>query len=107
MAERVRKLLPSGADAILDCAGHGALAASARLGHAHVRMASIAEFGFPGAISVFARLGHHDFFAMVEMAAAGHVVPRIGATYPLGQAAEAHRALAAGNVHGKAVLHIP
>jgi NADPH:quinone reductase-like Zn-dependent oxidoreductase len=106
MAQQARQLLPTGADAILDCAGHGALAASAGLGRAHARIASVAEFGLPEAMSVFARLDHHDFCAMVEMAAAGHLVPRIGATYPLELAAEAHRALAAGEVHGKAVLHI-
>ncbi|WP_399885349.1 zinc-binding dehydrogenase [Streptomyces sp. BBFR51] len=42
----------------------------------------------------------------LERAAAGHLRPAIGATYPLDQAAEAHRALAARATVGKSLLLI-
>lgn len=41
------------------------------------------------------------------MVAAGRVRPVIGARYPVEQAGEAHRALAAGEVFGKVVLTLP
>ena len=41
------------------------------------------------------------------MIAAGTVRPVIGARFPIQQAAEAHHALRAGEISGKALLELP
>jgi NADPH:quinone reductase-like Zn-dependent oxidoreductase len=49
---------------------------------------------------------HSDFVAVMDQVVAGNLKPVIGARYPLEQAADAQRALEAGNVFGKIVLDI-
>ena len=62
--------------------------------------------------SVFGWPGHRERQrAILEQAAAhfdaGDLRIAVGATFPLDRAADAHRALEAGQVTGKAVLTIP
>jgi NADPH:quinone reductase-like Zn-dependent oxidoreductase len=47
-----------------------------------------------------------DLQTLRELLEAGTLTPRIGRTYPLGEAPEAMRALEAGNTHGKIVITI-
>jgi NADPH:quinone reductase-like Zn-dependent oxidoreductase len=107
LADRVRTVAPDGVDAVFDTAGNGALLSTPQVGNARVRTASIVEFSYPGTIPVFARLERADFHALTDLAAAGLVTPRVGATYPLDQAANAHRAATEGLIMGKIVLTVP
>jgi NADPH2:quinone reductase len=59
--------------------------------------------------SVFGWPGHRERQRAILEQVAGHIDAgelrvQVGATFPLAQAAEAHRALEAGEVTGKAVL---
>jgi NADPH:quinone reductase-like Zn-dependent oxidoreductase len=47
-----------------------------------------------------------DLQALRELIEAGKLTPRIGRSYPLGEAAEAMRALEAGNTRGKVVITV-
>ncbi|HET6751683.1 MAG TPA: zinc-binding dehydrogenase [Actinomycetes bacterium] len=47
-----------------------------------------------------------DLQALRGLLEAGKLTPRIGRSYPLGEAAEAMRALAAGNTRGKIVITV-
>jgi NADPH:quinone reductase-like Zn-dependent oxidoreductase len=47
-----------------------------------------------------------DLQALRELIEAGKLTPRIGGSYPLGEAAEAMRALEAGNTRGKIVITV-
>ena len=104
-AGRVRELAPDGADVVLDAAG-GVLAATASAARPGARVASIAEIGTPGVIPVFCRMNHDDLTALTELAEAGQLTVRVGATYPLERAADAQRALAAGGTRGKVVIEV-
>ncbi|MBL7488876.1 NADP-dependent oxidoreductase [Frankia sp. AgB1.9] len=106
-AARAIELAPDGVDAVLDAAGRGALADGRGLGGPAVRVASIADFATPGSVPVFARLVHADLAAVVGLAEAGRLTPRVGATYPLRDAAWAQRAMAGGGTRGRVVLEIP
>jgi NADPH:quinone reductase-like Zn-dependent oxidoreductase len=105
VAGRVRELAPGGADVVLDTVG-GVLTATAAAARPGARTASIAEIGTPGVTSVFCRMSHADLTALTELAEAGKLRVRLGATYPLEHAADAQRALAAGGTHGKVVIEI-
>ncbi|WP_327233292.1 NADP-dependent oxidoreductase [Streptomyces sp. NBC_01317] len=104
-ADRVRELAPDGADVVLDTVG-GVLAATARAARPGARVASIAEIGTPGVTPVFCRMDHADLTALARLAESGALGVRVGATFPLEQAADAQRALAAGGVPGKVVVVI-
>lgn len=51
-------------------------------------------------------MSHADLTALTGLAEAGQLRVRVGATYPLEDAADAQRALAAGGTHGKVVIEI-
>jgi NADPH:quinone reductase-like Zn-dependent oxidoreductase len=104
-AARVRELAPDGADVVLDTVG-GVLTATASAARPGARVASVAEIGTLGVIPVFCRMNHADLTALTELAEAGKLAVRVGATYPLEQAADAQRALAAGGTSGKVVIEI-
>jgi NADPH:quinone reductase-like Zn-dependent oxidoreductase len=104
--QRIHALAPGGVDAVFDTAGDRVLATTTSIGTLAVRSASIVEFDHPGTIPVFARLERDDLQALVRLAERGALVPRVGATFALADAADSHRALAAGGVAGKVVLRI-
>ncbi|WP_410812586.1 NADP-dependent oxidoreductase [Micromonospora sp. 067-2] len=103
LIERVRDVATGGVDAVLDAAGHGALASTAAVGRPGVRAVSIADAS-PDATTVFARHDLPTLKELVQLVEAGDLTIRVAATYPLRQAAEAQRALAAGRHSGKIVL---
>ncbi|MER8161071.1 zinc-binding dehydrogenase [Streptomyces sp. NPDC094472] len=103
-AGHVRELAPDGVDAVLDTVGGGVLAAAVHAAAPGARVASIADIGAPGVAPVFCRMDRADLTALVELAEAGELHVRIGATYPLERAADAQRALAAGGTPGKIVI---
>jgi NADPH:quinone reductase-like Zn-dependent oxidoreductase len=106
LTDQVLGLVPDGVDAVLDTIGGGALAVSAGAGRPDTRLASIADPGAPGSTAVFARMDRDDLTAVTALAEAGLLSVRVGAVFPLEQAAEAQRAFAAGNIAGKVVLEI-
>lgn len=105
-ADRVRELAPDGADLVLDTVGGGVLAATENAVRPGARAASIVEVGTSGVTPVFCRMDHADLTALTELAETGRLTVRVGATYPLEQAADAQRALAAGGTPGKVVIEI-
>jgi NADPH:quinone reductase-like Zn-dependent oxidoreductase len=105
VADRVRELAPGGADVVLDTVD-GVLSATASAARPGARIASIAEIGTPGVTTVFCRMSQADLTALTGLAEAGQLRVRVGATYPLEDAADAQRALAAGGTNGKVVIEI-
>ncbi len=103
---RICELVPNGADAILDCAGHGALGSISKVGKQNVRAGSIVEPA-DGATMIFARREPAHFAAIAELAETGRLVPRVAQSFPLEKAAEAHRSIQEGRARGKIVLEIP
>jgi NADPH2:quinone reductase len=116
LLERLRALAPDGVDAAIDANGSDeAIDTSIALVEDRQRIVTINSFqrgfalglkvvgGAPGAdpgteIRVAARL------QLVQEAAAGRLRVRVAGTYPLSEAAAAHRELALGHAHGKIVL---
>jgi len=116
LAERVRALAPDGVDAAIDAVGTDeAIDVSLELVADRSRIATVAnsrrglEVGIralglaPGAepgteVRDAARL------ELVRLAEKGAVTVQVVASYPLSEAAAAHRELASGHTHGKIVL---
>ncbi|WP_258055935.1 NADP-dependent oxidoreductase [Streptomyces sp. Ru62] len=103
VAQRVLGV-PAGADAVLDTVGGGTLVSAAGTVRPGGRVASVAETGLPGVVPVFCRLGGDDLKAVAELADAGRLRVRVGATFPLERAAEAQGVLAAGGTRGNVVV---
>ncbi|TDK24491.1 NADP-dependent oxidoreductase [Arthrobacter crusticola] len=102
-AGRIRELAPAGVDAIFDAAGHGSLQMTGAVAAPQVRVATIADSA-PHATTVYARLDAGDLEALAALVAGGKLKPRVGATFPLSQAAAAQRLVAAGSARGRVVL---
>lgn len=109
LVERVRALAPDGVDAVLDTAGKGVLAASIELrGGTTDRIVTIADPHADDFGVTFSGGGGNRSLAGLREAARryeqdGLVVP-IRATYPLADAATAHRDGEEGQGRGKVVL---
>lgn len=108
-ADRVRAAAPDGVDAVLDASGRGELARSVELAGGPERVLTIAaadagEHGvrFSGddegvdVTDAFSELGRR--------LASGDLVLPVWRTFPLAEAADAHRASEAGHLRGKIVL---
>lgn len=108
LVERVRALAPEGVDAVLDAAGKGALPDSIILRAGTERIVTIADFRARELGVVFEsgpqRQSATRLAELARQAAAGDLVTIVGATYPLAEAAEAHRISDAGHARGKLVL---
>jgi NADPH:quinone reductase-like Zn-dependent oxidoreductase len=107
LAEQIRSLAPGGVDAVFDTVGRGSLASTAASGHGETRLASIVQFDYPGTIPVFARLDPADLRVVSRLADSGRLTPRIGATFDLADAAEAHRLAETGSAAGRIILTRP
>jgi NADPH:quinone reductase-like Zn-dependent oxidoreductase len=108
LADRVREVAPQGVDAALDASGRGSLAALVDLVGGPERVVTIADsaaaelgvrFTSGGADEVPGSLAD-----AVSLVAAGTVTLPVARTYPLSEAAAAHRDSEAGHVRGKLVL---
>jgi NADPH:quinone reductase-like Zn-dependent oxidoreductase len=107
--DRVREAAPDGIDAVLDGSGRGELAGSVALAGGPGRVLTITA---PDAKEHGVRFSGGDagvdvsaaFPDVARLLAAGELVLPVWRTYPLADAAEAHRASEAGHLRGKLVL---
>ncbi|MGW4113930.1 NADP-dependent oxidoreductase [Actinosynnema sp. NPDC004786] len=111
LVERVRALAPEGVDAVFDVAGKGALPDSIELRGGTDRIVTIADGAAAELGVVFtggpARRSAERLAELADMAARGALTTVVAATFPLVDAAEAHRVSAAGHARGKLVLTVP
>jgi NADPH:quinone reductase-like Zn-dependent oxidoreductase len=108
LADRIRAINASGADAALDAAGHGSLPELIDITGDSERVITIADPS-AGTLGVRFVSGEPDHMAdvLAETAAsvaAGTITLPIARTYPLSEAADAHRDSQAGHVRGKLIL---
>lgn len=104
IAEQVRKHAPAGVTAIVDCAGHGALAKAMAAAAPGARICSIADGG-PGVTTVFARPDTGVLARLVDLVEAGSLRVTVATSFPLTDAAIAQDALKAKTYGpGKIVL---
>jgi NADPH:quinone reductase-like Zn-dependent oxidoreductase len=114
LADRVRALAPGGVDAALDLVGGPeALQVSLALVADRARIATIANFAASaqgvavlGGMGDQARLRAAARPELLRLAGEGTLKVRVAATYPLTDAAEAHRAIKQGHTVGKIVLTV-
>lgn len=104
VAEQVRSHAPAGVTAIVDCAGHGALAKAMAAAAPGARICSIADGG-PGVTTVFARADTGILVRLVDLVEAGSLRVTVAASFALADAAIAQDALKARTYGpGKIVL---
>jgi NADPH:quinone reductase-like Zn-dependent oxidoreductase len=104
VAEQVRKHAPAGVTAIVDCAGHGALAKAMAAAAPGARVCSIADSG-PGVTTVFARPDIRILARLVDLVEAGSLRVTVAASFALVDAAIAQDVLKARTCGpGKIVL---
>ncbi|NUO44990.1 MAG: NADP-dependent oxidoreductase [Streptomyces sp.] len=108
LVERVRGLAPEGVDAALDTVGGEALKASANLLAPEGRLVSIADpdvYDYGGRY-YFVRPDTEDLLRLSELAEEGVVSVHVSETFPLEQAADAHRLNQEGRTRGKIVVTV-
>lgn len=108
LADRVRRLAPGGVSAALDLIGGEALEITPELLTPTGRWASIVDPSVTsrGGRYVFVRPDPTDLAALASLADDGRLKVPVARTFPLAEAAEAHRVLAEGHTRGKIVLEI-
>ncbi|MCU1685519.1 MAG: alcohol dehydrogenase [Amycolatopsis sp.] len=107
LAARVRELVPEGVNAVLDLVGGDALQTTPDVLVEPGRVASIVDgegVGKLGGHYVFVRPDAVDLAALVDLAEAGKVTVEVAETYPLAEAAAAHRSSEQGHTRGKIVV---
>jgi NADPH:quinone reductase-like Zn-dependent oxidoreductase len=107
LAERVRDLAPDGVTAVLDLVGGDTLEASPSLLAADGRLASVRDpdkVKELGGRYVFVRPDAGQLAELSRLVDAGRLRIRLHETFPMEQAAEAHRLVEGGHVHGKVAL---
>lgn len=109
LVQRVRELAPDGVSAVFDLVGRQALETAPQLLRSNGRVASVIE---PEAVTslggsyVFVRPDPMDLSALVRYVDEGRLSVPVARTFPLSEAAEAHRILEGGHVAGKLVLTV-
>jgi NADPH:quinone reductase-like Zn-dependent oxidoreductase len=110
LAERVRKLAPTGVDAALDIAGSGIIPELIELVGDPSRVLSIADFTAPNYGAQLSLAAQKDpERALAEAArlfSEGAFRVTVGKTFPLAQASEAYQCCAAGHAMGKLIISI-
>ncbi|MBS4193181.1 NADP-dependent oxidoreductase [Bacillus sp. FJAT-49705] len=109
LVERVRELAPNGVDVALDAAGEEALRASVELVHDKKRIGTIVAFDLSeelGTIPIRSKRSVSRLSELTKMYEQGLLRVVISQTFPLHQAADAHRAVENGHVRGKIVLTV-
>lgn len=109
LVDRVHALAPNGVDAAFDLFGGAALGASAQLLTDRERLASIADpvaVRELGGCYIFCRPAQGDLTVLADLVDAGRLTVHVERTFPLAEAAQAHRLVQEGHVRGKVVLEI-
>ncbi|HVC25962.1 MAG TPA: NADP-dependent oxidoreductase [Acidimicrobiales bacterium] len=116
LVERVRALAPAGVDAAIDTVGTDeAVDVSVELVADRDRIATIAAFGRGGELGIKVlgagpgadpgtAIRDAARLELVRLVAKGALTVRVARTYPLSEAADAHRELAGGHANGKIIL---
>jgi NADPH:quinone reductase-like Zn-dependent oxidoreductase len=107
LVERVRSLAPNGVDASLDAAGGDALHASVELVENKDRIGTIAAFDIVeklGVRAIRSKRSATRLAELVDLCAKEKLHIHIRKTFPLVQAADAHREVETGHGRGKVVL---
>jgi NADPH:quinone reductase-like Zn-dependent oxidoreductase len=108
LEDRLRALAPNGVDATLDGAGGDALDISLNLTKDRDRITTLVDHDRAAALGIRTTPPEKRSASRVAEAAHLHAEGRlhihVRATFPLGQAAEAHREVATGHGRGKVVL---
>ena len=109
LAERVRDVAPNGVDASLDAAGRGALEASVELIKDRNRIGTLVDFDLApklGVKSIRSKQTTKRLAELADLYASDKLQVHIRKTFPLHQAADAHREVETGHGRGKVVLTI-
>lgn len=109
LVERVLELAPEGVDVALDAAGEEALRASVELVHDKKRIGTLVAFDLSeklGTIPIRSKRSVSRLSELTQMYEQGLLRVVISQTFPLHQAADAHRAVETGHVRGKIVLTV-
>ncbi|MFF5171845.1 NADP-dependent oxidoreductase [Micromonospora sp. NPDC000089] len=109
LADRVRAIAPDGVDVALDLFGGDALDVSAALLERPARLISTADPEHVtrlGGSYLFVRPSTQDLGALAGLVDAGRLTVHVERTFPLDEAADAHRLVEAGHVRGKVVLEV-
>lgn len=109
LVERVRSVAPQGVDAALDAAGRGALQASVELVTDRDRIGTIVDYAAVAELGVQAIRGPRTAARLGELLdlwSDGTLRVEVSRTFPLAEAAEAHRLVESGHGRGKVVLTI-
>jgi len=111
LADRVRALAPSGVDAAFDAAGEASLLASVELVQEKDRIGTIvvaaAELAKTlGVRMIRSKRSTERLAEIVDLYAQGKLKVHIRKTFPLNEAANAHREIESGHGRGKVVLTI-
>ena len=106
---RIRAAAPSGVDAALDTAGKGLLPDLVEVLGSPVRIVTLADrdaarHGVEFSAGHSGNRDHRPVRKALELIAAGEWTTRIGRSFPLADAAEAHRLVATGHTGGKVIL---
>jgi NADPH:quinone reductase-like Zn-dependent oxidoreductase len=109
LVKRVRELAPDGVSAVLDLVGGEALETTPDLLTEEGRVASIIEpqrVKELGGHYVYCRPEPTDLEALAGLVEAGKLEVEIATTYPLAEAAEAHRSSEQGHTRGKIAVRV-
>lgn len=109
LADRVRELVPEGIDAALDLVGGEALEVSAQVLKPSGRLASVTDAARVhelGGAYIFVRPDTNDLSTLSAQADIGRLTVEVAQTFPLAQAADAHRSGEQGHTRGKLVLSV-
>lgn len=106
----VQELAPDGVDAVVDYVGGDALTASPELARSNDRIVSIVDaatvLGFGGRYA-FVRPDPGDLAELARLVDAGQLRVELARTFPLAEAADAHRLVEGGHVRGKVAISVP
>ncbi|MCC2327038.1 NADP-dependent oxidoreductase [Bacillus wiedmannii] len=109
LIDRVRALAPDGVDVVLDAAGDDALRASLGLVENKERIGTIVAFDLGeelGVRPIRSQRSVDRLAQLVELYSKGKLHIHIRKSFPLHQAADAHREIESGHGRGKVVLTI-
>ncbi|MGS2615945.1 NADP-dependent oxidoreductase [Micromonospora sp. LZ34] len=109
LLDRIRAVAPDGVDVALDLFGGEALDVSAQLLARPGRLVSTADpehVARLGGSYLFVKPSTADLSLLAGLVDAGRLTVQVERTFPLAQAADAHRLVEAGHVRGKVVLEL-